>query len=347
MTIRIKDSHTSTSQGRKARSAAAKSPSRTNCPSGPTRRSARLRQRSSPYFEVKKESKKRSFALPTLKRSTSEARGDPLLKAPRNLKADMDPRRNKAKLSKSAGKVKSDSEAESDPATESERVHGLARRANFYGLIQEVVTPNVFRLLVATCLLNQTKGRAAMPVFWELLRRWPDEHSLAEADLVELTDLLQPIGLHNIRARRLISMAKTMVEIPYDESNSFKSRDRTAPDTPIGIYPGVGRYAIDSWRIFVAGGGASVGLGGEKPVSPFDVASTVAALPADDQKVTLQSASLGSSTSTSLNASIEPEWKSVLPLDKELRAYLIWRWEKEGHVWDPLRGVVSATSDPQ
>ncbi len=67
-----------------------------------------------------------------------------------------------------------------------------------------------------------------------------------------------------------------MVEVPYDEKNVFRSRDRTAPDTAIGIYPGVGRYAIDSWRIFVAGGGASVGLQGEKPVSPFDTAHRMA-----------------------------------------------------------------------
>ncbi|SPO29042.1 uncharacterized protein UTRI_05616 [Ustilago trichophora] len=220
--------------------------------------------------------------------------------------------------------------------TEAVRVHGLARQVNFYGLIQELVTPNVFRLLVATCLLNQTKGRAAMPVFWELLRRWPNEQILAQADVVELTDLLQPIGLHNVRARRLISMAKTMVEIPYDANNSFKSRDRTAPDTPIGIYPGVGRYAIDSWRIFVAGGGASVGLEGEKPISPFDIASSIT----DNKSVTTQSVPLSASL-----GSAEPEWKSVMPLDKELRAYLIWRWAKEGQVWDPLRGVVAASSE--
>ena len=219
--------------------------------------------------------------------------------------------------------------------TETERVHGLARRLNFYGLIQEIVTPNVFRLLVATCLLNQTKGRSAMRVFWELVRRWPDEHHLAQADVAELTELLQPIGLHNIRARRLINMSRTMVEIPYDENNSFKSRDRTAPDSPIGIYPGVGRYAIDSWRIFVAGGGASVGLQGAKPVSPFDTASAAA-----DTDVAMIPPCNPS------NPNIEPpEWKSVMPLDKELRAYLIWRWAKEGQVWDPLRGLVEESAD--
>ncbi|KAJ9475632.1 ENDO3c domain-containing protein [Pseudozyma hubeiensis] len=173
-----------------------------------------------------------------------------------------------------------------------------------------------------------------MPVFWELLKRWPDEHCLARADIVELTDLLQPIGLHNIRAKRLVSMAQTMVEIPYDESNMFKSRDRTAPDTPIGIYPGVGRYAIDSWRIFVAGGGASVGLRGAKPVSPFDTDSMEAAASETQLASALPLMPRNGEAK-------EAEWKAVMPLDKELRAYLVWRWAKEGQVWDPVRGVVS------
>lgn len=308
----------------------------TNARTGPVRRSSRLRQKTSPYFgnkakgldsnastpkgSVTASDRKSASGIGSKTSSSSTATKAPATKARS--------RKSKGKAASTISKRKDESEAPTEIVSEERRVHGIARRANFYGLIQEVVAPNVFRLLVATCLLNQTKGRAAMPVFWELLRRWPDEHSLAKADVVELTDLLQPIGLHNIRAHRLINMSKTMVEIPYDENNSFKSRDRTAPDTPIGIYPGVGRYAIDSWRIFIAGGGASVGLQGDKPVSPFD---TLVALtpPEGDEK-----------PQVAISVSQEAEWKSVMPLDKELRAYLVWRWEKEGHIWDPVRGVV-------
>ncbi|TKY88303.1 hypothetical protein EX895_002655 [Sporisorium graminicola] len=285
-------------------------------PLGPVRRSTRIRHKISPYFKVNSE----ECRLPTeiLERSLKTKKAVDV-KA-RQRKASPKRKRNK--------KAKTGDQTDPPPIAEAERVHGLARQVNFYGLIQELVTPNVFRLLVATCLLNQTKGRAAMPVFWDLLGRWPDEHHLAKANVAELTDLLQPIGLHNVRARRLISMAQVMVEIPYDESNSFKSRDRTAPDTPISIYPGVGRYAIDSWRIFVAGGGASAGLQGNKPVSPFDTAlsqAEAAVLRLNPPRPEAE----------------RPEWKSVMPLDKELRAYLIWRWAKEGKVWDPLRGLVS------
>lgn len=32
------------------------------------------------------------------------------------------------------------------------------------------------------------------------------------------------------------------------------------------------------------------------------------------------------------------EWTRVLPLDKELRAYLRWRWLRLGFDWDPVSG---------
>ncbi|KAK5239397.1 hypothetical protein LTR16_011984, partial [Cryomyces antarcticus] len=34
----------------------------------------------------------------------------------------------------------------------------------------------------------------------------------------------------------------------------------------------------------------------------------------------------------------EPEWKRVVPKDKELRACLRWMWLREGWEWDPLTG---------
>ncbi|SPO39164.1 uncharacterized protein PSFLO_04643 [Pseudozyma flocculosa] len=258
------------------------------------------------------------------------------------------------------------------PQSKPRTVHGMERSANFYGLIQELVSPNVFWLLVATCLLNQTRGRAAIPVFWHLVARWPDEGALADAPLDELTALLQPLGLHNIRARRLIDMSKKMVEVPHDPRNRFKARARECPETPIGIYPGVGRYAIDSYRIFVVDGGAHQGLGGERPVAPAELRlreQLDRQLRLDEPPTTRDAAvSMGQVAHTAhqlatvaghtakheqagqdahatvVEAESEshiPEWKKVLPLDKELRAYLVWRWAKEGIEWHPERGPVS------
>ncbi|PWN50469.1 DNA glycosylase, partial [Violaceomyces palustris] len=173
------------------------------------------------------------------------------------------------------------------------------RSDSFFGLIQELVAPSVFRLLVVTCLLNQTRGKVAIPAFWSLLARYPDAVALSEANLEELSSMLQPLGLHNVRAKRLIEMSKKFVEAPPMEDKVFKSRAKDCPPTPINHYPGVGRYAVDSYRIFIADGGSQVAFPKENAAD-------------EDQ----------------------PEWKKVMPLDKELRAYLIWRWAKAGIEWD-------------
>jgi len=81
----------------------------------------------------------------------------------------------------------------------------------------------------------------------------------------------------------------------------------------IGHLPGIGAYAFDSWRIFcrdelrdVASGWNGENAGGED---------------------------------------FEPEWKRVIPNDKELRAYLRWMWLKEGFRWDPVTGEKEVASE--
>lgn len=67
----------------------------------------------------------------------------------------------------------------------------------------------------------------------------------------------------------------------------------------IAHLPGVGAYALDSYRIFHR--------------------DRLRGVVCDEQ-------------------GREPEWKSVTPTDKDLRAYLVWKWRLEGWVWDPLTG---------
>jgi len=74
----------------------------------------------------------------------------------------------------------------------------------------------------------------------------------------------------------------------------------------IGHIPGCGPYAWDSWRIFCR-----------------DVLRGVA------EGFDGQGAEV---------AELEPEWKRVLPLDKELRATLRWMHLREGLVWDQETG---------
>ena len=80
----------------------------------------------------------------------------------------------------------------------------------------------------------------------------------------------------------------------------------------IGHIPGLGAYAYDSWRIFCRDElrGLAQSWNGEGAAADF-----------------------------------EPEWKRVLPKDKELRAFLRWMWLKEGWKWDPLTGEKEVASE--
>lgn len=176
-------------------------------------------------------------------------------------------------------------------------------RANIHS---EKLADDPWKLLLAVTLLNKTAGKSSIPVFWKLVERWPNPESLAQgmfiaigfvpfidallAETAELRCLLQPLGLQNVRARRMIDMSSTYLSDPPIPNHLRKSRASISymimdketglqraiklryPPTPISHLPGVGAYALDSYRLF---------------------------------------------------CSKEDEWKSVMPSDKELIKYLV------------------------
>lgn len=102
----------------------------------------------------------------------------------------------------------------------------------------------------------------------------------------------------------------------------------------IGNLPGVGAYAIDSWRIFCRDGlrGMPHGLAS---LSDLDERG------ADDRKEKREKMENNSVREEELSK----EWTRVLPRDKELRAYLRWRWLRLGWVWDPRTGERTLASE--
>jgi len=189
----------------------------------------------------------------------------------------------------------------------------------------ERVADDPWKVLVAVTLLNKTSGKLAIPVFWDILGRYPDPLTLSEAPFETLQSLLQPLGLHTIRARRLADLSKLYIDDPPSPTTLRQSRpyvqsmpisassppqpssSQPAPSSPpavsprrktqrdryvptsISHLPGAGAYALDSYRIFC--------------------------MPPD-------------------------EWKQVMPSDKELIKYLKWKWAFEERMkWVPGVGV--------
>ena len=76
-----------------------------------------------------------------------------------------------------------------------------------------------------------------------------------------LEALLYHLGLSNTRAKRLMTLSKMYMEHPPDPRLFYKSKvvkNKTTIDYPathISHYPGSGKYALDSYRIFCMGNG--------------------------------------------------------------------------------------------
>ena len=189
--------------------------------------------------------------------------------------------------------------------------HKSCYKTERFGLIQEELQHNLYHLIVQAILWNQTRGKQARPILDQILSLYPTPKSLASANETRLTEILLPIGLHKQRAKRLIAMAKEWQRLPPNPENRFKARapgyeigsDAQNPGWEVAHLPGVGPYALDSYRIFYR-----------------------------DQL-------LGLSKGWQANSdTFQPEWKRVLPLDKDLRRFLQWAWREEGYEWNPLTG---------
>ncbi|GAM82559.1 hypothetical protein ANO11243_005410 [Dothideomycetidae sp. 11243] len=206
--------------------------------------------------------------------------------------------------------------------------------ASRFGIVQEALWDDPYKLLIAVMFLNKTKGETAMPIFRSLMARYPTPDDLARADVSEISAMIYHLGLQTQRAKKLINFAKIWVADPPQLGRRHRSRDYPChgdgralkpdaiePDATlcagaleVAHLPGCGPYAWDSWRIFCR-----------------DV---------------LRGVATGYDGEGSGGCGFEPEWKRVLPLDKELRAFLRWMWLRQGWVWDPISGK-SEAADPE
>ena len=101
-------------------------------------------------------------------------------------------------------------------------------------LLQEIYQTDGWKMLVCCMLLNLTNRKQVDTVIDELFGRYPTPEDMMNAEHSDVVDIVQPLGLYNTRAERLIKMSEGYVK-------GFKSVDE--------LY-GVGQYAKDSWEIF-------------------------------------------------------------------------------------------------
>lgn len=109
-------------------------------------------------------------------------------------------------------------------------------------------TGDPFWLLAACVLLNRTPGYRAEPVLYEILDRWPTPDDLRRAPTPDLEETVGRLGFGERRARLLRLLAGTWRRAGYDTLPPAG-----IPVSGLSTLPAVGRYAVDSWRLFVLG----------------------------------------------------------------------------------------------
>jgi methyl-CpG-binding domain protein 4 len=92
-----------------------------------------------------------------------------------------------------------------------------------------------WRHMVAVIMLNQTGRKPVKYVLPKFLKKFPDAKSLLNSTREQVIDIIKPLGMYNIREKRLRGMSRDY--LTWDKINA-------------NMLYGIGKYGSDSYEIF-------------------------------------------------------------------------------------------------
>ena len=98
---------------------------------------------------------------------------------------------------------------------------------------QQVET--VWQHMVGVICLNQTGRKQVKKVFPEFFDRWPTPESLLRSRIIDIEEVIAPLGMRHIRAKRIYRMSIDFLNWNGDDATE--------------LY-GIGKYGSDSYRLF-------------------------------------------------------------------------------------------------
>lgn len=102
-------------------------------------------------------------------------------------------------------------------------------------LLQEIYHPDEWKVMVCCIFLNKTNRAQVDKIREAFFARWPKPESVREDDFDEMSSMLKPLGLYNVRSKTIIRFSKEYVAGNWND---------------IADLPGIGKYARDSYSIF-------------------------------------------------------------------------------------------------
>lgn len=110
--------------------------------------------------------------------------------------------------------------------------------ASPYGLLEEELYRQPWKLLVACILLNKTHSEAVRRVIWRLFELCPGPEVAARTHVARIEEILHPLGLSNVRAHAIQRLSDQFVHAAWRDPRELH---------------GVGQYAADAYHMFCRG----------------------------------------------------------------------------------------------
>jgi len=107
-----------------------------------------------------------------------------------------------------------------------------------YGLLEEELFNDPWKLLVACMLLNKTTATQVRGVIWDLFKMFPTPEAALAADASHIRELIKPLGMFRRRALAIQRLSEDYLKRDWREATE--------------LY-GVGPYGSDAYRIFCRG----------------------------------------------------------------------------------------------
>jgi methyl-CpG-binding domain protein 4 len=104
-----------------------------------------------------------------------------------------------------------------------------------FGLIQEDLWPDEWKILVSCMMLNCTGRRQVERILPTFFERWPNPNALLSADREAIVDLCRSLGFANRRTDNLLKMTRAFVEGKWKHASEL---------------PGIGTYGARAWEMF-------------------------------------------------------------------------------------------------
>lgn len=228
--------------------------------------------------------------------------------------------------------------------------------AERFGLVQEEFANDPFRLLVAVTFLVRTPGRAAIPVFRQLMERYPTPEALAAADPVVIEAMMHHLGLSNQRTEAIQKYARIWLERPpcKDVRYGVKNYPQKGDGKDVRAGEVFGPEDVDGEKDMVVKSNSPDNYDSSKEndtlaktkARGFGTSWEIGHLTSgryalDSWRIFCRDVLLGRAEDwkgKGRDPAFQPEWMRVLPEDKELRACLRWMWMREGWEWDAKTG---------